>query len=300
MISTFHETKRYKKQNEEYFWFKNEDYYEYEFNLYTGMVTSSPEYSYDKVNWVSGNDWRIKLKPGQKVYMRCSSGYLNDEYGYIYPNSGVFGKMSVGGPLASLIDYTDMSNVTTIPQFCFYNLLFGTTTNNSVRISNNIIDISQIDFGNITTLGKGSLQGAFAYTNTKKIPDLSGIETIGENSMYKSFYWCESLEDAYFESSATTVGMYGMYECFNGCVNIKKAPDLSSITTLSYYALQRMYYNCSNLEDITVPNVSTWDTGYSYNWVYNVKTSGVMHCPTGVTIPVGIDGIPSGWTRDDY
>ena len=62
-----------------------------------------------------------------------------------------------------------------------------------------------------------------------------------------------------------------------------------------------MFYGCTSLNSINV-NFSSWDipgvsyASATYDWVYNVSSSGTFTCPAGLPEEFGSDRIPSGWT----
>ena len=84
---------------------------------------------------------------------------------------------------------------------------------------------------------------------------------------------------------------------FTNCTALTESPDLTQITAIGYNAMTNMFKGCVNLSKLYIPNVSTWNTSYTNNWVNNVAATGtVLRINEDVTIPVGTSGIPSGWT----
>lgn len=65
-----------------------------------------------------------------------------------------------------------------------------------------------------------------------------------------------------------------------------------------YHCYYSMFYDCINLSKITFGGDS-WDANNANYWVSNVAVTGTFVCPASLTIPVGTNGIPSGWTRVD-
>ena len=282
MIKTFLETKRYNKSDNDYFWFRNDGYKDIYFQIY-GSFEGTQEFSYDKSTWYDKdyNDgwWTIILKPGQKVYFRSTDGW-SGENGIQYTEYEI-GRLSVGGPVASLVDYTDMANVTALPDHCLHNLFGGGNGSSDGYFAENIYDASEMDFGNITTVGRYSLYGMFHNCKniyTDKLPDFSGITEVGYN---------------------------GMWNIFENCEKLQKGIDLSSVTTLDTNSLYNMYFGCHYLEEATFPNISVYDQSKTFNWLFDagidVTGTKIVNCPTGVVIPTGDNsGIPYGWTRVDY
>lgn len=269
MIKTYHETKRYKDQSN-YFWFKNESYKEEFWAIYFTSMSSSPQVSLDGTNWETPNNGYY-VKPGHKIYIRCSSGYFFAQDEVWYHSGNMSGKWSVGGPLASLIDYTDQSNVTAIPAFCFYSM-FSNLAGNGY-----LLDCSEVDFGNITT--------------------------IGDNGMEEMFWNCPFKAGYIDLSGITELGDYAMNSTFRNS-NLKSA-DLSNVTVVGSGALGFTFYETYYLNEIHTPNVQSWDTSKTNAWLGGGAGSAVtgtktLYAPTGVTIPSNESGIPTGWTRVDY
>ena len=119
----------------------------------------------------------------------------------------------------------------------------------------------------------------FSMQNGAKITDISnisfrGITEIGNNGLLYAFAW-------------EHIGTKGV--------------DLRDVTTLGEGALQSLYAYNSNLKEAYAPNVSTWDTNKTRNWLESVASTGVVYKPSTLTIPTYSDsGIPSGWTTQDY
>lgn len=202
MIKTYLETKKYTKEDNDYLWIKNVDFRNTSFGFYVGNITSNLEYSYDKTTWYdkteAGGFWVIYLEPGQKVYLRNDAGYLNTNNNRVQNSSIHFERLVVGGPLASLIDYTDMQNVTTIPEYCFAGLFDGQSISDGISSGERWYDASQIDLGNITTVADYGMNGMFSYCpNLVKVPDFSSITSVGDYGMESIFQNCPSVDKVY-------------------------------------------------------------------------------------------------------
>lgn len=109
----------------------------------------------------------------------------------------------------------------------------------------------------------------------------------------------------YTDPNITHLPDYFWYSvCDGGTTNfaLESTSDLNleKITSVGNNCFTSAFQNCYNLDSIKAPNIQTWDQGQFYYWVNGVAASGRMYCPTGVTIPTGKSGIPSGWTRVDY
>ena len=355
----------------DYFWVKNESGMPaYVFLYVTGGKSTFTDdnvisYSKDKVTWESTErtlDTQIYLEPYQKIYLRSSGGWSKSISNYI--TIMLNRAYSIGGPLASLIDYTDMENVISVPDWCFRGLCTR-TINTGEQSAKYLVDISQIDFGNITTIGEGSfyqafyvsqnsggacniktlpdltgittigrqgmwqmftgansltgklsmpnltsigfggIETAFSYTNFTEAPDFSSLTTIGDEGLFHTFEYNYNMKGQPIMSNVASIGDKGMSQCFYNNYKLTKGADLSSCTTIGSIPFQNCYFNCRKLEEVTAPNISSWNTSYFNNWLggagSQVSGTKTFKAPTGLDIPTdSTAGIPTGWTRVDY
>lgn len=97
------------------------------------------------------------------------------------------------------------------------------------------------------------------------------------------------------------IGNYGLSFTFAWNYIGTKGVDLRDVTTLGEGALNNLYYDNPTLTEVYAPNVSTWDTNKTSSWLYGVSSTGVVYKPSTLTIPTSnSDGIPYGWTTQDY
>lgn len=156
--------------------------------------TTDLAYSKDGQNWTNLNlhypgQTYITLEANEKVYFRSSTGLSMG--GSIYCHICFYGNKAhkAGGKLSTLIDYTDPSSVTTVRSGEFAELLSG---------SPNLIDVSDLDWDNITTLESGALeQMCYANIYLTSGLDLSNITTTTIDSCSKMYSGCSSLTTAY-------------------------------------------------------------------------------------------------------
>ena len=202
------------------------------------LNTVNLEYSFDKVNWTLASSTIRDVPADSFVYFRNTSGtFKTYTYGgciFMYQN------FSIGGDIRTLFNYTDVENVTAIPENGFANpfVLFDESI---------CIDISNLSFRGITEIG--------------------------------------------------VRGLYMTFSSYRGTKGI----DLRDVTTLGEGALYMLYYGCSNLTEVYAPNVSTWDTSKSQDWLSSVAPTGVVYKPSTLDILTNnYSGIPSGWTTQDY
>ena len=97
---------------------------------------------------------------------------------------------------------------------------------------------------------------------------------------------------------ATTLAMCCYGDMFSGCSNITTAPNLTA-TTLVGNCYEYMFYGCNKLNSICMLATDISATSCLDNWVNGVASSGTFYKKSGVTIPTGTSGIPSGWTVED-
>ena len=298
----------------------------------TTTITNSPsasnystsvQYSKDKINWTTINfdttsPYNITMNEGEKVYFRNDSGKFNyhDGNSNDYHTSITCSQTNnVGGNLNSLLDYTNIDSVT-LPIGAFNGLFNGNSklidASNIVITHTTLVEFSHADIfrncssltgvpdlSHITTLGYGSLSGSFAFCSSLVTPpDFLSLVNTGERSgLSWGFHDCTSLTRTPLFPNLTTVGYLGLNQCFVNCSNLTAGADLSSVTTLGTKGLERMYQNCSSLSSAVTPTLSSWDTNKSIQWLNGVASSGILYNNCSVTIPIGVNGIPRGWTE---
>ena len=97
------------------------------------------------------------------------------------------------------------------------------------------------------------------------------------------------------------IGNYGLSFTFAWSYIGAKGVDLRDVTTLGESALQNLYYDNPTFTEAYAPNVSTWDSNKTSQWLYGVAPTGVVYKPSTLSIPTyNESGIPSGWTTQDY
>jgi hypothetical protein len=89
---------------------------------------------------------------------------------------------------------------------------------------------------------------------------------------------------------------------FSGCTSLVESPVLTA-TTLVRYCYNNMFGGCSKLNKITC--LATYiGTTFDYmttNWLFNVSSTGTfIKNPAMTAWKTGNNGIPSGWTVEDY
>ena len=123
--------------------------------------------------------------------------------------------------------------------------------------------------------------------------------TLGESCYKRMFNGCSNLLTAP-ELPATTLAEQCYHTMFNGCASLTTAPDLSAIT-LVRQCYQQMFVGCTSLNYIKCLATDISANGCTTNWVNGVASSGafIKH-PNMTSLPSGVNGIPKGWTVEDY
>lgn len=233
------------------------------------------EYSLDGVNWTTYN-WNyykngphgvagfgsffhtpVRVNPGQNIYLRG----INSAWGEQHTLKKLYMDVDfeVGGSPLSLLDYTDMESITTLPNYAFGGQGSSYAREDGLGLFSGITNLksaSKMTFLNVTTINNSSMALMFyRCSNLVDSPYLSNITTIGDYGMSNMFDSCTSLTTAPDLSSVTTVGDWGMQSMFNGCTVLANVPDMSSITTITGESQFRsMFQDCKAIT--TGPDMS--------------------------------------------
>lgn len=181
-----------------YFYIKNETMNSgiISYNESSWLSTVNLEYSFDKVNWIRFNGG-FYLPADSYVYFRNTSGtFCTSEYSY-----GGFWirdmSISLGGDVRTLFNYTDVDSVTAIPAYGFKKPF-------SIN-EGEIIDISNLSFRGITSIGDYGLSEAFSqnwFTITKGV-DLRDVTTIGGYALEQMYAYNSNLTEVYAPNVST-------------------------------------------------------------------------------------------------
>lgn len=230
----------------------------------TDFTSANTEYSFDKETWEAlnfGSTTYLTMPEGSTVYLRGTDWVRNSgAYTNVFKCNKNF---SLGGCILSLLDYTNMKNITEIPDY-FAQYLFN-FINNLIKADFNI--------GNATT--------------------------VGDSGFKQCFGTCSNLNTAPNFSNLTSVGSDTFGSCFENCTSLTTSPDFSNVTSVGNSVFEYCFYGCSNLNYVYAPSVSEWKSSNFNDWLSGVASTGTMSCPQGLSIPEGTSGIPSGWTRVD-
>ena len=179
-----------------YFYIKNETMNQGEFQFNSSWLpTVNLEYSFDKVNWRRVNGG-FNVPADSYVYFRNNTGTFcpNEETNSIY----IYQNISLGGDIRTLFNYTDVDSVTAIPAHGFrYPFTFFD--------NGKCIDISNLSFRGITSIGDYGISGAFnqsQFTITKGV-DLRDVTTLGVGALQELYAYNSNLKEVYAPNVST-------------------------------------------------------------------------------------------------
>lgn len=132
------------------------------------------------------------------------------------------------------------------------------------------------------------------------IPELPAT-TLATNCYTNLFRGCTSLTTVPSDLlPATTLVTYCYQYMFYGCTSLTTAPLLPA-TELVQNCYRGLFGNCSSLNNITCLATFVTPLYCTYEWVYGVDASGTFTKAANMNDwGTGVDGIPSGWTVQDY
>lgn len=163
----------------------------------------------------------------------------------------------VGGNIMTLIDRTGLSLV--IPNtYCFYSLFKGMNTLENSGLSLPATTLKEYCYAHI-------FDGCSLMTTPPELP-----------------------------ATELAVGCYQY--AFNACSALSYSPELPA-KDIANYAYLNMFNGARALKMITV-FATSWNTANAAGWVQNAGDgAGDFYNLGGATIPVGNNGIPTGWTE---
>ena len=140
-----------------------------------------------------------------------------------------------------------------------------------------------------------------ACTHLKSGPDVLPASIVGYRCYYGMFMGCTELTSAPTLPATEFYGEDCYALMFMNCKNLTKAPELPAKYTYDG-CYRQMFYGCSKLSYIKCLAVDINESTY-YNvqyWLDGVSSTGTfVKSKSATSWPVGINGIPSGWTVVD-
>ena len=232
-------------------------------------------------------------KDSLEIYTEGEYGeYVNEGMYYSYNSLGfAFAGIDIetGEPKDSLI--VDASNFI-LPKntaiFSYYCMFCNNTYMTKAPV---------MDFETITYLSCGMMFAG--CTSLNDVPDMKVKRIISQgcNAMFKG---CSSLVNPPMINVTEFIDGFQCEEMFADCTSLIKTPVLS-ISTLTPNCYINMFSGCTNLSEITMLATDISAEGCLEGWVQGVSSTGTFYKHPDIgSLPTGIDGIPEGWTIENY
>ena len=142
---------------------------------------------------------------------------------------------------------------------------------------------------------RNMFKGCTSLTTAPALP----ATTLAMGCYWGMFYDCSSLTTAP-ALPATTLATGCYVSMFYDCSSLTTAPALPA-TTLAKTCYQLMFYGCTSLNYIKCLATNISANNCTANWVGSVASTGTFVKDANMTgWTTGINGIPSGWTVEDY
>ena len=176
---------------------------------------------------------------------------------------------------------------TTLASSCYYGMFDGCT---SLTTAPELPATTLAD-----SCYSSMFNGCSSLTTAPELP----ATTLATYCYYGMFDGCTKLTTAP-ELPATTLANSCYYYMFRGCTSLTTAPELPS-TTLAEGCYQLMFYGCSSLNNITMLATNISASYCLGNWVSGVASTGTFtKSPSMTSLQNGVNGIPEGWTVQNY
>ena len=182
----------------------------------------------------------------------------------------------------SLVQAPELPNLSYLNGGVFHSMFFKCTS---------LVQAPELPF---TNLSRECYAFMFAgCTSLVQAPELPAT-TLADYCYSNMFYGCTSLKNAP-QLPATTLADDCYENMFEGCTSLVNAPELPA-TVLDAYSYYRMFYGCTSLSYIKMLATNIGPIGCLSNWVKNVSPTGTFVKHPDANIPIGVNGIPEGWT----
>ena len=277
----------------------------------TNKTTTIPQLKYSRngETWTNWNFESLTLNAGDKLYFKGNnpSGIGRSSANYSYFVSS--GQVIISGNILSIIN-EDYKAVETLPNYAFRRLFYNFNASEAQRLVLPVFTSTGCYKG---MFERSSIQNApalkatnpvsYAYRDmflncsSLKVQPYISMTTLDTGVCQQMFKGCSSMKTSQNALLPTKASSYCYIAMYQGCTNLEKAPILyiSSLSENDYY-LYEMFDGCSKLNEITV-YAENWNESFCENWLRGVSTTGTFYNMKGADIPVGIGGIPEGWTE---
>ena len=248
-----------------------------------------------------------------------SADYANQYFTFVARESGTFRYSSFSG-LNTSIQYslddgqtwTTLEENTDSPKMSVGNkiiwkansTLIAFSSTGQFEVQGNIMSLLYDDNfqGQTSLTGRGTFMGLFgSCIGLLSAENLVLPATSLTSDCYKEmFRGCTSLIKAPKVLPATTLAWHCYSEMFQNCSNLMSAPELPA-TILEEECYFCMFEGCSQLNEIICLATDLTAENCTRHWLRNVSPTGIFHKKTSMASWTrGDDGIPEGWTVQDY
>ena len=283
----------------------------------TEQECTNIQYSLNGKTWVTyenhGSGLTITtptLIAGDSVWFKGDASEISKS-GSVYSNFSCTQNMKISaeGSVMSLIN-----NAVSLTDYAFFNLFrFCTSLTTAPELP--ATTLASRCYGNMfygctslttapalpaTILSDYCYYGMFyGCTSLTSAPAQLPATTLASHCYDGMFYNCTSLTTAP-ALPATILSDYCYYQMFYGCTSLTSAPALPA-TTLKTRCYVNLFRGCSNLSKITMLATDISASNCLLNWVQDVAATGTFIKNSAMTtLPTGTNGIPTGWTVQDY
>lgn len=230
--------------NTDYLYIQNTDSNEQVFQIVKHGIPSTGtdlSYSFDKRVWSlpqydNIGYAQITLQSGEKMYLRSSTGLSQSNSAYYSINSLRSTPFTAGGNLLSVIDYTNIGSISSIPNYgCCYMFYSSGITEANI-------------FGEIKTIGDYGCY--FMFHDSHYITNVGSpqkIKTVKDHGCYSMFHRCRSLTSPLPLNVVTTAYPYAFYSMYYDCKSLLRASDLNGLTEINPYTCGSMYVGCTSI-----------------------------------------------------
>lgn len=168
-----------------------------------------------------------------------------------------------------------------------------------------------LNLNTVTTAYPYAFQGLYDdCANLTYVSDLNGLTEINPHTCQSMCEGCVSLVNPPEMKNVTVIRNDGLAQSFSGCSSLVSGVNLKNVTsvdfnsgTTNYGIMGYCYSGCTSLTTAYAPNITDLNQNNSMvlkNWLYNVKTGGTAYKKSGASFLSGADGLPTGWTTQDY
>ena len=249
----------------------------------TVSFTNPLQYSLDNKTWIplAKSTATPTINAGSTIYFKATGLTPNSSSGV--GRFSTTGHFIAAGNVKSMLLGDNFIEDSAMPNYAFI-ALFAVSL---IIDAHNLI----IPYG---TMAQHGCERMFYNCSSLVSAPVLPATTLADSCYYNMFGLCSSLVSAPV-LPATTLAKNCYYYMFQNCSSLVTAPELSA-TILVSNCYAYMFQNCSNLQYIKAMFGTTPGSGYTSDWVSEVKSTGTFVKNAAATWNVtGVNGIPSGW-----